>query len=38
MIFINLDGSSIDYMCAEGVGKDNGGCYPIWPFTGFVVQ
>lgn len=29
---------SIDYMCTEGVGKDNRYCYPIWLFTGFVVQ
>ena len=28
----------IDYMCTEGVGKDNRYCYPIWLFTGSVVQ
>ena len=29
---------SIDYMCTEGAGEDNRYCYPIWLFTGFVVQ
>jgi transcriptional/translational regulatory protein YebC/TACO1 len=35
---LHLPGRSIDYMCAKGVGKVNGYCYPIWLFTGFVVQ
>jgi hypothetical protein len=38
MVYICLGWPSIDYMCTEGFGKDNRNCYPIWLFTGLVVQ